>query len=374
MAEAESVGVRRYVPLGNTGLNISDISFGSSRSADPELVRHALARGITYFDTAESYRFGASEEAMGEGLKGDRDKVVLASKTKARASARADDIMQTLEESLQRLKTDYLDIYFLHSVNDLDRMQNEEWALFTERAKEQGKIRFRGMSGHGSQLSPCVAYALDHELADVILVAFNFGQDPDFLDRLRTTFHFVDLQQSLPAQLQRAKDNGVGVIAMKTLMGARVNDMQPFEKPGGTFAQAAFRWVLSTGKADALVVSMTDVDQIDEYLGGSGDTKMTDADMELLERYVSLQTDQYCRHGCDACDGACPDGVQIAEVLRTRMYEVDYRDPFMARADYAQLAIRAESCLTCAHQACAAACPYGLEIPILTRDAAVRLG
>ena len=103
VAEAETVGVRRYVPLGNTGLTVSDISFGSSRSADPELVRHALARGITYFDTAESYRFGSSEEAMGEGLKGHRDKAVLASKTKARASAKAGDIMEALEGSLQRL-------------------------------------------------------------------------------------------------------------------------------------------------------------------------------------------------------------------------------------------------------------------------------
>ena len=153
VAEAEAVGIQRTVPLGKTGLSISDISFGSSRSADPALIRHALARGVTYFDTAESYRFGASEEAMGEGLRGHRDKVVLASKTKARASATAGEIMQALEGSLKRLKTDYLDIYFLHSVNAVERIQNEEWAAFTERAKEQGKIRFRGMSGHGSQLT-----------------------------------------------------------------------------------------------------------------------------------------------------------------------------------------------------------------------------
>jgi predicted aldo/keto reductase-like oxidoreductase len=374
VAEAEPVGIRRYVPLGNTGLTISDISFGSSRSADPKLIHHALARGVTYFDTAESYRFGAAEEAMGEGLRGNRDKVVLASKTKARASAKAAEIMQALEGSLKRLKTDYLDIYYLHSVNAVERIQNDEWSAFTERAKEQGKIRFRGMSGHGSQLTTCLDYALDHDLAEVILVAFNFGQDPDFLARLRNTFNFVDLQPELPARLERAKEKGIGVIAMKTLMGARVNDMRPHETPGGTFAQAAFRWVLSTGKADALIVSMTDTDQIDEYVGASGDPKMTDADFELLDRYVALQSDNYCRHGCDACEAACPEGVPIAEVLRTRMYDTDYADHALAKADYGRLETRADACLDCSHQACANACPFGLEIPTLTRDAATRLG
>lgn len=60
---AEAPRIRRLVPLGRTGLEVSDISFGSSRLSDPALVRHAFERGVTYFDTAESYRFGAAEES-----------------------------------------------------------------------------------------------------------------------------------------------------------------------------------------------------------------------------------------------------------------------------------------------------------------------
>ena len=77
--------VRAYNQLGRTGLNISDISFGSSQSSDPDLVRHARDRGVNYFDTAESYRFGTSEVAIGEGLSGVRDRVILASKTAQRS-------------------------------------------------------------------------------------------------------------------------------------------------------------------------------------------------------------------------------------------------------------------------------------------------
>lgn len=365
--------IKRYVPLGQTGLAVSDISFGSSRSADPALIHHALDRGVTYFDTAESYRFGAAEEAMGEGLVGVRDKVVLASKTKASASARQGDMMQALEGSLRRLRTDYLDIYFNHAVNSPSRMQNEEWWAFTENAKAQGKIRFRGMSGHGSNLVNSLDYALDNELVDVILTAFNFGQDPSFYERLKTAFHYVDLQENLPQRLARARDMGVGVIAMKTLMGARLNDMRPFER-GGTFAQAAFRWVLASGLADALIVSMTDVAKIDEYVAASGDPELTETDIDLLARYASLNSDGQCRQGCGHCADSCPAGVPIAEVLRTRMYDVDYGDRNLALADYGRLSTGAEACLTCTAQPCRAACPYGLPIPKLTHDAATRLG
>jgi hypothetical protein len=67
---AASPRIRRYVTLGRTGLEVSDISFGSASSQDAELVRHALDLGVTFFDTAESYRFGWAEEAMGEALRG----------------------------------------------------------------------------------------------------------------------------------------------------------------------------------------------------------------------------------------------------------------------------------------------------------------
>ena len=67
---SRSPRIRRQVTLGRTGLRVSDISFGGSSLSDPALVRHAYERGVTYFDTAESYRWGSSEEAVGEALAG----------------------------------------------------------------------------------------------------------------------------------------------------------------------------------------------------------------------------------------------------------------------------------------------------------------
>ncbi len=179
----------RRVPLGRTGLLVSDVSFGSSRlSGAPDLVRYALDQGINYFDTAETYRGGRSETAIGEALRGHRASVVLASKVKCETGDRAEALMQRLDGSLRRLQTDYIDVYFNHAVNDPARLENSEWYEFTERARELGKIRFTGMSGHAGRLIECLDLALDHDRVDVILVAYNFGQDPSFYQRMLDFF------------------------------------------------------------------------------------------------------------------------------------------------------------------------------------------
>ena len=373
-SRAEAPHIRRHVTLGETGLRISDISFGSSRSSDPRLVRHAVERGITYFDTAESYRGGRAEEAIGEALRGERDRYVIASKHKAWGGESRRQMQTALEGSLRRLRTDYVDIYFNHAVNDVRRLKNPEWAEFTDRAVRDGKIRFRGMSGHGGNLVECVSYALDNDLADVILVAYNFAQDASFYEKIRARLHYVALQPELGRVIERASAKGVGVIAMKTLMGARINDIRPYESNGATFSQAAFRWVLSNAHVDGLVVSMTSDADIDEYVAASGSGPLGAAELRLLARYAAAQGPRYCRHGCNACEERCPAGVEISEVLRTRMYDVDYRDPELARADYAGLGVGARACLACDGTPCLGACPNGLPIPVFTRDAATRLG
>jgi predicted aldo/keto reductase-like oxidoreductase len=360
--------VRRYAALGRTGMKISDISFGADRltPADEDLVRHAFDLGINYFDTAETYRGGDSEIALGNALRGKRDKVFLASKTVAEADTGKDDMMRALEGSLRRIQTEHVDVYFNHAVNDIERLKNPEWYEFAERAKKQGKIRFTGMSGHAGHLPQCLDYALDSNRFDVILCAYNFGQDPRFYQRFLSNFDMVARQPELPRIVEKAHRLGVGVVVMKTLMGARLNDMRPYERDGATFAQAAFRWVMSNRNVDALVVSMTSPASIDEYLGASGAREAREEDLPLLWRYARLNSASYCRHACDACESACPARVAIPDVMRTRMYAVDYSDLRMAREEYAMIARSAAACLSCTAKPCAGACPHGLKIDALT--------
>jgi len=291
-----------------------------------------------------------------------RDEVILASKVMAGAGDSRAELMSSLEASLRRLRTDRIDVYFNHAVNSVDRIANPEWPEFVALARKQGKIRWSGMSGHGGQLAECIDYALHHDLIDVMLVAHNFGQDPSFTQRFTARLDFVAVQPDLPRLMAKAKQKDVGVIAMKTLRGARLNDMRPFESDGATYAQAAFRWVLAGPDVDALIVTMKSPEQVDEYLGASGATRPTNADVSLLQRYEARNGATQCRYGCRACADACPEGVPIAEVLRTRMYARDYEDLELARSEYAALGAAASACLGCAHVSCVGACPFGIEI------------
>src|SRR4029453_12749571 len=356
--------VQRYVTLGRTGIKISDISFGGSRlgAGEGDTVRHALDRGINYFDSADSYTGGNSEETIGEALRGKRDRVYLTSKTYTSPSDRRDAMMRSLEASLRRLRTDYVDVYFNHAVNEVARLKNPEWHEFTARAKQQGKIRAVGMSGHAGRLIECLDHALDTDSVDVILVAYNFGQDPRFYQPFPRSFDFTARQPQLPPVLQKAKAKNVGVVAMKTLMGARLNDMRPFEKGGATFAQAAFRWTLSNRNVDPRIVTMASPAEIDEYVGGSGSQSSASEGLPLLQRYVQMNGTSQCRYGCSECLSACPNGVPIGDVMRTRMYAVDYGDPALARSEYARLTADAAACLSCAAQPCRGACPHGVPI------------
>jgi hypothetical protein len=221
------------------------------------------------------------------------------------------------------------------------------------------------MSGHAGHLIECLDWGIDSGRFDVILCAYNFGQDPRFYSRFFKSFDFVAIQADLPRVIKKAKAHGVGVVTMKTLSGARLNDMRPYEKDGATFAQAAFRWVLSNPDVDALVVTMTSAGQIDEYLGASGARATAAADIGLLQRYAHLNATSQCRQGCGICESSCPYGVEIGEVLRTRMYAVDYGDLRFARDEYALLGKSAQACLSCSAKPCASACVYGLRPDVL---------
>ena len=378
-ASAPTVRARRV--LGRTGIEVPDISFGTfSLSGDVELVRYALDRGVTHFDTAEAYMKGQAEETLGRALEGRRDQVTLTTKLVAGPEMRADAMMGRLEESLGRLRTDYVDLFLNHAVDDVARVENPEWGAFVERAKAEGKIRFSGMSGHGPSLLPCLERAVEEDWLDAILVAYNYVQTPSFFDtaylslqRLLGRVDWVSQQPELPAFLERAQAKGVGVMVMKTLRGARHNDMRPYERGGATFAQAALRWVLADSRVDGAVISMNDRALVDEYLGASGFTGPEAGDLALLHRYEALNRSQQCVQGCDGCVGACPSEVPISEVLRFGMYDRDYGLPEIAQSGYRALSVTAAACERCPSQSCLAACPTGVDVPRWTADTHRRL-
>jgi len=350
--------VRQYRNLGRTGFKMSDISFGCAGLSDADVARRGVERGITYFDTSPDYSNAGSERALGEGVRGTpRDRLFLVSKFCTPDGHLANDtpvpkVIEAVEASLQRLGTDYLDLVHVHAVNSIDRLMAPNIHEAFDRLKAAGKVRFLGVSSHTPDLEVVMRQAVDSGRFDVIMVAYNFKNWPD----LRQIFH-------------DAHGRGVGVVAMKTLKGARASqlaDFTPTERE--SFAQAAFKWVLSNPDVSGLVVSMSDYGQIDEYLHASGQP-LAPADVTLLEKYDRLIARDYCRPGCGECLDACPYDVPIDDVMRYAMYAENYGWEKEAMRLYSRIdpSQRANQCIDCAAP-CAARCPF--ELPI--RDKLVR--
>ncbi|PKP92961.1 MAG: aldo/keto reductase [Alphaproteobacteria bacterium HGW-Alphaproteobacteria-14] len=157
-----------YRPLGKSGLFVSELCLGTmsfgkqgywekigglDQPAAQHLVDTALDAGINFFDSADVYSYGQSEEILGKTLKGKRDKVVLATKVRGRMSPEINDvglsrrhIIQSCENSLRRLGTDYLDLYIVHSFDFMTPLEETLSAL--NDLVHSGKVRYLGCSNY----------------------------------------------------------------------------------------------------------------------------------------------------------------------------------------------------------------------------------
>jgi aryl-alcohol dehydrogenase-like predicted oxidoreductase len=255
--------VRSYRTLGRTGFKMSDISFGCGGLNDPAVARRAVERGINYFDTSPDYSHTESERALGEGIRDAKreDLFVVSKFCTADGHLASDtpvqDVVAAVEASLQRLQTDYLDLVHIHAVNSIERLMAPNIHEAFDRLKEAGKVRFLGVSSHTPDLEAVMRHAVHCGRFDVIMVAYNFKNWPDL------TGIFKD-----------AHERGVGVVAMKTLKGARHTQLADFAATERqSFAQAAFKWVLSNQDVSGLVVTVNRHEQIDEYLHAGGDQR-----------------------------------------------------------------------------------------------------
>jgi aryl-alcohol dehydrogenase-like predicted oxidoreductase len=211
-ADGEQVPHR---PLGKTGAQVSALGVGGyhlgsikDEKESNELVARALDSGINFFDCAWEYHDGISEERLGAALNGKRDIAFLM--TKVCTHGRSKDVaMKQLEESLRRLQTDHLDLWQIHEVvyyNDPELIfapNRAAEALLT--AKQQGKVRFIGFTGHKN---PAIHLKmLSHDFP------FDTVQMP--LNALDATFKSFE-QQVLP----EANKRGIAVLGMKSLGGS----------------------------------------------------------------------------------------------------------------------------------------------------------
>lgn len=347
--------IKNYRRLGRTNAFVSDISLGSGRIDQADIAIAALDRGITYFDTAPDYAGTGSEQVLGQAMKGRRDKIFLATKFCVADGHLPNDtpvpkIIEAVEASLRRLQTDRVDLVHVHSCDRVERLMAPNIHEAFDRLKEQGKARFLGVSTHTPNLEEVANTAIDSGRFDVMMLAYHFSMWPDFA-------HI----------LQKAKQHDVGIVAMKTLKGAKHTNLANFRDEAGVYSQAAFRWVLSNPNVSCLVVSFYKPQHVEEYVYASG-TQPTASDIALLERYDELTRGDYCQPHCGVCLSSCPEQLAINDILRYRMYFRDYGWEKEGMRLYAKLDRNATLCATCPAP-CTGTCPIGVPIKEKMLDA-----
>ncbi|MEK7405835.1 MAG: aldo/keto reductase [Acidobacteriota bacterium] len=341
-ASLQAAGELRYRTLGRTGLKVTTMGFGCMITSDPSVIEKAADLGINYFDTARGYQGGNNERMVGAALKSRRKQVYISTKTHGADKQAA---LADLEKSLSEIGTDYVDIWCLHGRGSAAQI-TDDLIDAQQTAKQQGKIRFTGISTHSNQ-AEVIPGAVKTGKMDVVIAAYNF-----------TMF------KTLEPAFEAAQAAGIGVIAMKVMAGG-FRKARPGTPLHGKLSRegamaAALKWVLKNKNVGATIPSITDMDQLDENFKAMA-APLTEADEQLLARQLEYIAPLYCRM-CDRCTGACPKGLPVADMLRYLTYAEGYGQFALGRENF--LALPAEvtgvRCNLCA--SCAVTCPYGVRV------------
>jgi uncharacterized protein len=326
-----------YRTLGRTGLKVTIVSFGAMLTPEHEVMRAAFDLGINYVDTARSYLGGRNEEIVGKAIKGIRDKIYIATKTKANSKR---GIVSDVETSLTKLGTDHIDVIQLHDLSRAESTFLPEAREALMELRKQGKVRFLGVTTHMNQTEVVNAIIDDKDkFFDTVLTWYNFNSPPE-----------------LKGAIARAAQAGIGVIAMKTQSGGyKTGALGPISPH-----QAALKWVLQDINVTCAIPGMSNMQMMNEDIAVMG-MKLTRSDERVLERYGAAIAPHYCQQ-CGKCESTCPSGVAIRVINRSLMYAEGYRNIELARETYREIPSHASlfPCLDC--DECVARCANGLNI------------
>ena len=327
----------QYKTLGKTGLKVTTVGFGCMITSDPTVITRAADMGINYFDSSRHYQGGQNERMVGAALGAKRKNVFVSSKTDAHDAA---GILAELDTSLKELGTDYLDVWHLHGLQRPDQI-SDELVGAQQKAKQQGKVRFIGVSCH-SNLPGIVDRVIEAKL-DLVQAQYSFAQDATWT----------------PA-VEKLAQAGIGVIAMKVMARAGGRGGAPQPKRPANFGASALRWVIKNPNVATTVPSMTDIDQLEENFTAMA-APFGDADSKILSARLEEIRPYYCRT-CGQCDGQCPKGLPVPEMVRFVMYADGYGQFPLGRENFQRMAQQHQQvrCGDCAQ--CAVQCPHGVNV------------
>ncbi|MBT8398754.1 MAG: hypothetical protein HKO65_06200 [Gemmatimonadetes bacterium] len=395
----QELKIQAHRTLGRTGFQVSDIGFGGGALTNPNVLAVGLDMGINYIDTAEHYVGGNSERAIGEVIRGrDRASIFLTTKLNLNfggGSTKA-DLKRRFHACLERMQTDYADCLMIHMTPRVEEVQNESFHDAYQELKAEGRVRFLGLSNHGTEhsvwgriespMERVIGAAAEDGRFDAALFVYNFLQK-DQGERIIEACRARDMGVTL------MKTNPVGVVdqivesaeeakARGRLSEARerlVEDYRVWAQAAEDFKErhgvrsasevrdASIKFCLSNPGVHTVCPTLNTFDDLEAAVALSGRTLST-AETPMLASYEDLLGPYYCRHACGICETSCPHQVPVNTISRYGHYFSAQGRQKQAIQKYAKLTgPKAEICADCDGH-CEAACPFGVRArTLLTR-------
>ncbi len=360
--------------LGKTGVDVTILNHGTWQApgALDRLLRTSFAGGVRYFDTAKSYRTEPGLAKWFEAMPEVRKEIFLVTKDSPHAPSQ---LMGMLDQRLANLKTDYVDLFFIHALGDhhetddaVAMVKSRELKAAIEAIKKSGKAKFVGFSTHHKNRARIIQAAAEGGIVDAIMLQYT---------------PWLDKDDPLNRALDAAHGRGIGLISMKQVAGtdgARLLAQVPKHVPslkerGLSPFQGLLHAIWTDERISSCCVSMKNVDQIRE----NSEAARQFAPLKAAE--IRGLRDAFIASGptlCGDCDGRCAlaggTGAALGDLTRFLTYHERHGHRSEARKFYAELPDSARDWKNADLAAAQAACPNHLNfadlLPRVDRDLA----
>ncbi len=320
------------VTLGKTGLVVTKPAFGAlpiqRRDKDEavRILRRAYEGGIRYFDTANAYT--DSEEKIGLALADVRGDIVISTKSMGRDH---DTVAKHIQMSLERMKTDYIDLFQFHMVSNWDEIDGGAWVAAQE-AKAKGWVRHIGVTSHSIRFAE---EAVASGRFETLQYPFSYLSSPEEMDLVRA-----------------CRDADMGFIAMKALAG-------------GMLANArAVHAFMREQEGVVPIYGVQTMEELEQWLALADEDPALDGELQaVIDADKEQLGGQFCR-SCGYCM-PCPQGIEIRNCARMDM--LIRRSPWRPyfTPEWQEKMNKIKTCLNCGK--CKSKCPYHLDTPAVLK-------
>ncbi len=383
-----------YRILGRTGFKVSDIGCGPALMTNENLLKAVIDSGVNIFDTAEFYGNGNNELLVGRAIKDfDRKSLFINTKLIINKNDDTENIKERVRKCLERLNTSYLDGLMLWNPMSVENVRNKEFHNAFKQLKEEGRVKFCGISCHGSEypgnavdnMEKIICGAVEDGRFDHVLFVYNYAQQEMGNNILKAC-----AVKNTGALLMKTDPFGKGYLdvidKVNTLKkenkpvdentARRYETIQQKQKSGKAYLsedqfgdsnarrEAAINFVLSNRAVSSVLISFSNFDEIADYVSLSGG-QLTHENRSVIEDMKNKFGHLYCRHACGICEKSCPYNVPVNTIARYNHYFISQKREKYAIQKYLEMqGQKTERCLNCEGY-CESVCPYGVSVRTL---------